>query len=495
MCWAYDFLFNLMPTKKSGINEFYDKLKEDIVFRFFVDDYKDIFAHYENMGHYEIKNIKSSDFLRFISTKYYLLMGETTSLDTLKNSIDFLPAIYGQDPSCLPIYDLETRVAERDGKIYYDLSDKDWTICEIDENGHRLTKQSVPIFRRNAGQNAQLSPTDDNCFEEIFKFVNIHADDQLLFAVSLVSYFMPSIAHPILMFSGKPGVSKTTSHSIIKSLVDPTIVMYQKIPKDDKDLLLQWRNQWVLFYDNVSTITSDISDTFCRGVTGEGSSVRKLYTDVDEIYCNLRRCFLLNGIDQPGTKPDLMQRTVLLELQPIKDEDRKTEESIFKSFNELKPKLLGSIFNIISRSMKIKESVKLSKLPRMADFAVWGEAISQAMGYPVNTFVNQLIERQDKQEKETAEFDPLYTAFVTLLEQEEFGGSLEGSSTFVLDKLKDKVSFDQKKYLPHSPGSFGKKINRMKEIYASNGLLIEQAIIKGRNYYQIRLQTGKYDSF
>ena len=31
--------------------------------------------------------------------------------------------------------------------------------------------------------------------------------------------------------------------------------------------------------------------------------------------------------------------------------------------------------------MQIKPTVKLNDLPRMADFAVWGEAIARAMGY------------------------------------------------------------------------------------------------------------------
>ena len=46
--------------------------------------------------------------------------------------------------------------------------------------------------------------------------------------------------------------------------------------------------------------------------------------------------------------------------------------------------------------MQIKQSLNLKKLPRMADFAEWGEAISQAMGYPPMSFMEVYAENRNE---------------------------------------------------------------------------------------------------
>ena len=57
------------------------------------------------------------------------------------------------------------------------------------------------------------------------------------------------------------------------------------------------------------------------------------------------------------------------------------------------------MFDAIVRAMRIMEKIKFSSLPRMADFAVWGEAISQALGYEANEFI-QIYEENIKGKNE-----------------------------------------------------------------------------------------------
>lgn len=458
-------------------------------FRFFEDDMKEIYAMYEVDDHNEIRNIKSESFINYISSLYVKLLNDITTRDSIKNIIDFLP--YFPTPNLdSEIIKLETRVAKHKDSFYYDFCNNGWDVCKINEEGWSIEKQSDPIFRRNNGQNAQCFPEKDaNCFEEIFNFVNIDPKDQILFAITLVSYFIPDIAHPILMFSGKPGVAKTTSHTIVKNLVDPTVVMGQNLPKDDKSLLVQWRSQYALFYDNITTLTSSVSDIICRGVTGEGATARKLYTDNDEVYYNLRRCFLINGVNQPGTKPDLMQRTVQVDLETISKEKRKTESEIFSLFNGVKPKLLGSIFNIISRAMKIQKSIKLTEIPRLADFAIWGEAISRSIGFKDNKFLEELFERQEKQEKDTAQFCSVFVALSAILNniEEKNNKRITGTATEIFEKIKLVSNYSDLKQLPRTPGSLGKKINNMKEIYEKNNIRVDTKFINGDKIYEISL--------
>jgi len=44
------------------------------------------------------------------------------------------------------------------------------------------------------------------------------------------------------------------------------------------------------------------------------------------------------------------------------------------------------MLKILSRALSLKKNVSIKIIPRMADFAEWGEAIAQAMGYGKNVF-------------------------------------------------------------------------------------------------------------
>ena len=83
----------------------------------------------------------------------------------------------------------------------------------------------------------------------------------------------------------------------------------------------------------------------------------------------------------------------------------------------------------------------------------------------------------------------LYTALVSVIEGEKELGSIEGTATEIMEILNNSIKqYDQRKYLPHTPGAFTKKINRMESIYAKNGLLIESRVLHGNVNYKIYLQ-------
>ena len=74
---------------------------------------------------------------------------------------------------------------------------------------------------------------------------------------------------------------------------------------------------------------------------------------------------------------------------------------------KIKPKLLGYIFDILTKAIQIRDTIKTNDLPRMADFAMWGEAIVRAMGYKDLEFINAYNENIGKQNIEAIENNPL----------------------------------------------------------------------------------------
>jgi hypothetical protein len=135
----------------------------------------------------------------------------------------------------------------------------------------------------------------------------------------------------------------------------------------------------MIFFDNVSHIKDEFNDVLCQSCTGGYQVARKLYTDNDIVAYKLQKCLILNGIMDISEKPDLLDRSISIKFERIAETDRLLEKQLFADFERELPYLLGSAFKILSQAMAIYPNVKLDKLPRLADFALWCYCIAEAL--------------------------------------------------------------------------------------------------------------------
>ena len=73
-------------------------------------------------------------------------------------------------------------------------------------------------------------------------------------------------------------------------------------------------------------------------------------------------------------KNDLADRAVFLHLPAIAPEGRREKGQFWRSFRELQPQILGGLLDAVVGALREIPSVRLAKLPRMANFARFGEA-------------------------------------------------------------------------------------------------------------------------
>ena len=59
--------------------------------------------------------------------------------------------------------------------------------------------------------------------------------------------------------------------------------------------------------------------------------------------------------------------------------------------NELQPRILGGLLDVVTGAFRELPSVQIADLPRMADFARFGEAVGRALGSPANTFLSAYL--------------------------------------------------------------------------------------------------------
>src|SRR5262249_7657992 len=116
----------------------------------------------------------------------------------------------------------------------------------------------------------------------------------------------------------------------------------------------------------------------CRLASGSAFSTRRLFPDQDEILFAAARPFFLNGIEDIIPRPDLADRAILLTLAPIAERQRQPEHALWWEFELARPHILGALLDAAAHGLHMLPRVRLKRLPRMADFALWATACESA---------------------------------------------------------------------------------------------------------------------
>src|SRR6201987_5256446 len=82
-----------------------------------------------------------------------------------------------------------------------------------------------------------------------------------------------------------------------RALIDPNTAPLRAEPSNVRDLMISANNAWCLGYDNLSSLSDQLSDALCSLSTGGGFSTRELYTNESEKIFEGMGPVLVNCID------------------------------------------------------------------------------------------------------------------------------------------------------------------------------------------------------
>lgn len=457
------------PTKQTEDLLSFFEAENPVLFR---DEMEEGYVQIRLHGKNVIWSCRSAAFDQYLHHLFWSKTGDLISRENLMKVIKLIraQAEYGDQQFCL-----YNRVASLKESIWYDLGDSKAIKCR---DGQWELVEDVPIlFRSFRHQDVQVKPAQSGGdLRRILQYVRIKKEDhEILFLVWLVSAFVPEIPHPILVLFGEKGASKSTIMRFIRLLIDPSKIGLMTLPAAD-ELVQQLAHHYFAGYDNVNYVSQSVSDILCRGVTGAGASKRRLYTDDEDVIYQFRRIIGLNGINNVVEAPDLLDRSILIDLQRIPKEERKTEEDLCVAFESDRSIILAGIFDVLVKAQAIFQTLRLCEFPRMADYAKWGCAIAEALGIGQDRFLEAYSANIRQQNDEVIENDSVANAIVVLMEKQV---CWEGSTSQLLDEIL-KIGADEKvdpKFLPKNPAVLGKRIN----IVSSNLLDFGVQIIREKD--------------
>src|SRR5919112_1457257 len=327
------------------------------------------------------------------------------------------------------VRELYTRAAWHEGFLYFEL--RPGKVVRVGPGGWTFEANPPVLFRRYVNLKALPDPEAGGSLDVLDELVNLKSErDRRLFKAYLVTLPLEHVGRPIFNASGAMGSGKTTIQRLIKRLLDPTAP--ETVRFDPRDFLQKAMHAYIVMADNQNTIPEWASDTLCRLVTGEADSKRRLYTDDEDFIIELRRAVLLNGINVPTDRGDVLDRSLVVELERIPDGERKTEEELWERFESEHPKLLGALFDTLSKAIALKLSIKLSRRPRLADWGEYAASIYEVMGWSAEQFLSDWDEIVKVQNRSTLDGSPVAQAIIKFMEDRE---RFEGSSTELHKKL------------------------------------------------------------
>jgi hypothetical protein len=263
--------------------------------------------------------------------------------------------------------EVHVRVAAEADAVYIDLADADWHAVRVTAMGWSIV-QSPPVrFRRSSGMQPLPFPERGTEIDRLRPFLNVNARDFTLVVAYLLAALRPCGPYPVLALIGEHGTAKTTFIRLLRSPVDPSTVPSSALPFGGRDLFIAAHNAHVQAFENVSKLSNSMSDYLCRLATGGGVRTRALFRDVDETLLRATRPIMMEGISNFITRADLMDRAIILALEPLTD--RKTEAALQAEFEKLRPSLFGALLDHLVIGIRQRPDIHLTNAPRMADFA------------------------------------------------------------------------------------------------------------------------------
>jgi hypothetical protein len=334
-------------------------------------------------GHRETWPIRSNRFRTWLRRRYYQETGSALSAPTINSALDLLEA---QAQFDAPERAVHVRVAEHAGHIYLDLADEDWRAVEIGPGGWRVIESPPVRFRRPVGMLPLPAPQPGGSIEALVPLLNVASRNDFVLVVTwLLAALRPRGPYPVLAISGEPGSAKTVLSKLLKALIDPNVAPVRALVREERDLVIAANHGHLLAFDNLSDLPASLSDAFCRLASGGSFSIRKLYTDDDEVLFQAARPILLNGIEDVIRRPDLADRAIFLTLAAIAEKDRRPEQALWREFEAARPRILGALLDAATHGLRELPRVRFEKLSRMADFALWAMACETAL-WPASTF-------------------------------------------------------------------------------------------------------------
>lgn len=435
--------------------------------RFVHDADRKAYAILPVLGHTEVWPVMSSGFEEWLRALYWRHCERGVPETTLKSALATLAAAGLNDGDEVEVH---WRATQHGDGYLIDLCDEHWRAVEVGAWGWRVLTPSPAYFTRTAAMRALPEPDTAHAdLGLLWQYANVPSEQRLMVVAWLLECFRPETPFPVLELVGEQGSAKSTTQTVLRSLIDPNKVALRGRPKTVEDIFVAGANNWVISYENLSGLTAEQQDALCTLATGGGFASRQLYTNGEESILSTKRPVILNGIAVVATRPDLIDRVVHIDMPTIAPAQRRDEADTQAGWERDRPRVFAALLDLFSAALAILPSVTLTHKQRMADFERLGEAVARALGFAAGEFQQRYAQMVRAGVDRALESNAVAQALEKYLGERVLPWHWQGTAGQLYDLLNLHAVTDRSSW-PRSPKGLADQLRRIAPAYRSKGI-------------------------
>jgi len=367
--------------------------------------------------------------------------------------------------------EVHLRAAQAEPGYLIDLCDEQWRAVHVTALGWQVLNTSPQLFTRTQSQRPLPLPQTGGDLGLLWHHVNIPTERRLMVLTWLLECFRPDTPFPVLELVGEQGSAKSTTQSVLRSLIDPNKVMLRGRPKTVEDIFVAAQNNWLVSYENLSGLTAEQQDAFCTLATGGGFASRLLYTNGEEHVMETKRPVVLNGIAVVATRPDLIDRVIHVSMPVIAATDRKDDADTHSAWERDRAQVFGALLDLFAQALAILPTVVLERKQRMADYERLGEAVARALGFEPGHFQQLYAEQVRAGVDRALESNSVAQVLEKYIQERIQPFAWQGTAGQLYDQLNGQFMSDRANW-PKSPKGLADQLRRIAPAYRAKGVEI-----------------------
>jgi len=420
-------------------------------------------------GHFEHRLLCSRDTTEWLASLFYDRTRTVATSANLKDAITVLEGNAQKGKEHVSYI----RVGKDDSAIFLDLGDDSWKAVKVTAKGWEIVKNPPVKFRRPKGLLSLPIPELCGSLDDHLRpFLNAgNDDDWVLIKAWLLGLLRASGPYSMLVLAGEQGTAKSYTQKVLRNIIDPNELPIRRPARTTDDLMIAANNSLVVSLDNMSGIKPDLSDDLCNVATGGGLSKRTLFTNMGETIIHVCRPIILNGIEDIVTRPDLLDRSIVITLSSIPKEKRQPEDKLLMQIESRHPWILGALLDSAVIAMQKQDDIILNDSYRMAGFVKWAAA---GLGVDGEKFLAAYKAKRTNAAKDSLEGDELVIQ-IKVFAQNLKGKPWVGSANDLLDKLNTQAGHGKNipPGWPKMPNQLSGQLRRLAPSLRAEGINIE----------------------
>ena len=395
------------------------------------DDQKNVYARSMSTG--IVCRLGSRAFRDEVYAAFFEVRGKGIKAASFSEALDTLTALGVSNGEPERVF---LRAGHHDSGYYIDLCQPgNSKAIHLSATGWRVVAKPPIVFVRGEAQQPLPQPVAGGSLDMLWDLLNVPVEARLLVVAFIVDAYRTDSPFAGMELLGEQGSGKSLAAKYTRRLIDPNACDLRGAPKSVEDIFVVAAHSHLVTFENISHLHGSMQDALCILSTGGGIAKRTLYSNDEESIISVQRPWIINGISAAVTQQDLLDRTVSIDCPVI--EARGTATDLNATFEKNHAVLLGAVLDVAAKALAILPKIELppKDRPRLAEFAMLGMAVAQAMGHEPHEFMRQFNASRRESIARVLDASPVASAVLVFVEKNPAG--IEAPVGDILTRLED----------------------------------------------------------